>query len=122
MNSIFVIKPYRALGLWVFDDEARGLVQEPFVGGTDTLIDLATQDFVSPDAGFAMLFSDSEFPGATLKLTWVRPELSGNVYHCDALGENGWLCPALLKYFSSPPANIYVQLKPLPSETPTGDS
>ena len=41
-NSIFVIKPYKWEGLWVFDDPAVGLVKEPFVGGADTMIDVAT--------------------------------------------------------------------------------
>ena len=41
-NSIFVIKPYKWEGLWVFDDPAVGLVKEPFVGGADTIIDVAT--------------------------------------------------------------------------------
>ena len=30
-NSIFVIKPYKWEGLWVFDDANVGLVKEPFV-------------------------------------------------------------------------------------------
>lgn len=38
MNSLFVIRPYRHLGLWVFDDDARELYQEPFVGGAEPLI------------------------------------------------------------------------------------
>ncbi|MBX3097839.1 MAG: hypothetical protein KF812_13380 [Fimbriimonadaceae bacterium] len=113
MNSIFVIKPYRALGMWVFDDESRGLVQEPFVGGADTLIDLATKDFVEPENGFAMLFSDQEFPGVTFRLEWVRAELSGNVYFCELLNQEGWLCPALLRYFVSPPKVIYAKVQPL---------
>jgi len=41
-NSIFVIKPYKWEGLWVFDDPAVGLVREPFVGCADTMIDVAT--------------------------------------------------------------------------------
>lgn len=41
MNTIAVIFPYRYEGLWVFDDEKAGLVQEPFVAGADTLIDSA---------------------------------------------------------------------------------
>jgi hypothetical protein len=36
-NSIFVIKPYKWEGLWVFDDANVGLVKEPFVGGADKL-------------------------------------------------------------------------------------
>ena len=32
-NSIFVIKPYKWNGMWVFDDERVGLDKEPFVAG-----------------------------------------------------------------------------------------
>ena len=38
-NSIFVIKPYKWNGMWVFDDERVGLDKEPFVAGADTMID-----------------------------------------------------------------------------------
>ena len=41
VNAISVIFPYKYLGLWVFDDEKTGLIQEPFVAGADTLIDRA---------------------------------------------------------------------------------
>ncbi len=35
-NVINVIAPDKHLGMWVFDDPRVGLVQEPFVGGSDT--------------------------------------------------------------------------------------
>ena len=40
-NAIFVIKPYKWNGMWVFDDERVGLDKEPFVAPiwiTDDLI------------------------------------------------------------------------------------
>lgn len=113
MNSLFVIKPYKYLGLWVFDDEKCGLIQEPFVGGADTLIDQVTKDFADPENGFAMIFSDQEFPGSQIELTWLQPELSGNTYRCDALDHEAWLCPALLKYFDEPPRKLFVKVQPL---------
>lgn len=112
MNSLFVIAPYKYLDMWVFDDPTRGLVQEPFVGGADTLIDLATQGFLEPEGGFRMVFSASEFPGATLHLSWRRSEMSGNTYYCELLGQEGWLCPALLRYFETPPTDLYVKVEP----------
>lgn len=74
MNSIFVIKPYRYLGMWVFDDAKRGIIEEPFVSGADTLIDLVVKDVSNADAGFAMLFSADEFPDAHIHLEWRRSE------------------------------------------------
>lgn len=97
----------------MFDDEARGLVQEPFVGGADTLIDLATANIPDAEEGFKMIFSSGEFPGASIHLEWRRAELSGNTYYCEQLGQEGWLCPALLKYFEQPPQHLYVSIQPL---------
>lgn len=112
-NAIFVIKPYRWEGMWVFDDERVGLVKEPFVGGADTLIDMAVEKkgIEGADRGFLMVFSAGPFPDADLELTWVREELGGNVYAWSEAGQEGWLCPALLKYFDEAPVKLYVQLR-----------
>lgn len=53
-NSIFVIKPYKWEGLWVFDDPTVGLVREPFVVGADRMIDHATRHIPNADRGFLM--------------------------------------------------------------------
>ena len=63
-NSIFVLKPYRFNGTWVFDDEATGLVREAFVGGADTILDVATAEIPHADRGFTLIFSATHFPGA----------------------------------------------------------
>ncbi len=67
-NSIFVIRPYRWEGLWVFDDPAVGLVREPFVAGADTMIDVATAHVPNADRGFLAVFSAGQFPGAQIVL------------------------------------------------------
>ncbi|MEI7986603.1 MAG: DUF6717 family protein [Armatimonadota bacterium] len=108
-NSLFVIAPYRALGMWVFDDERVGLVQEPFVAGADTIIDEWTKDIPSAEKGFRLIFSPEPFPGYTLHLVWRRSDMSGNTYYCDALKMEGWLCPALFKYFEEAPTNLYAK-------------
>jgi hypothetical protein len=111
-NSIFVIKPYRWEGLWVFDDPSAGLVREPFVGGADTMIDVATANIPHADQGFVAVFSAGYFPDARIVLEWVREEGGGNIYRWPEKGMEGWLCPALLRYFPSPPEKLYVQVKP----------
>jgi hypothetical protein len=110
-NSIFVIKPYKWEGLWVFDDPAVGLVKEPFVGGADTMIDVATAHIANAEKGFLASFSASYFPDAQICLEWVREDGSGNVYRWPDKVMEGWLCPALLRYFSEAPAKLYVQVK-----------
>jgi hypothetical protein len=96
----------------VFDDPEVGLIKEPFVGGTDDLIDIATANIPSRDEGFIAIFSDLPFRGSQICLEWVREELSGNVYRWADQDREGWLCPALLKYFEKPPRNIHIQIRP----------
>ena len=112
MNVIDVIQPYWHAGMWVFDDPRVGLSREPFVGGIDTMIDRITADLPNPKAGFTMVFSAVPFPGHQFRLDWRRAEGGGNVYYSRDLDAEGWLCPALLRYFETPPAEIYVQVKP----------
>jgi hypothetical protein len=110
-NSIFVIKPYKWEGLWVFDDASVGLVHEPFVGGADAMIDVATEQIPHADRGFLAVFSSCDFPGAQIVLEWVREDYGGNVYRWKEKEMEGWLCPALLRYFAEPPKKMFIQLK-----------
>ena len=112
MNSINVIAPYKHHGLWVFDDPKVGLVEEPFVGGADTMIDRVTAGIPDPEAGFVLVFAAIPFPGHQFALDWQRADGSGNIYHSAQLELAGWLCPALLRYFDGPPERLYVQVKP----------
>ncbi|MDQ0394942.1 DUF6717 family protein [Labrys monachus] len=111
MNAINVIAPYRYLGMWVFDDPKVGLVQEPFVGGADLLIDQAVAALPDAAAGFIMVFSGAPFPGSRFHLKWQREDGSGNIYLSSEFGSEGWLCPALLRYFERPPMDIHIQVK-----------
>ena len=112
MNAIQIIAPYRYEGQWVFDDDATGLVREPFIAGIDTMIDHFVKDIPDAYKGFRMLFSPTPFPGHMLKLEWRRPEMGGNWYFCPQLGIEGWLCPALFKYFDEAPDALYARLEP----------
>ena len=110
-NSILCIAPYDYKGQWVFDDPEVGLVREPFVSGADVMIDRMVESLDKPSEGFTLLFSTEPFPGFQLELDWVRPELGGNWYVSHSLGMEGWLCPALFKYFESAPPKIFAQFK-----------
>jgi len=112
MNAINVIAPYKHLGMWVFDDERVGLVKEPFVAGADTLIDHIVADIPDAAKGFVLIFSGTPFPGHQHRFDWLRTDDDGgNWYYSDAFGMEGWLCPALFKYFEEAPKQIYVQAK-----------
>ena len=97
MNAINVIAPYKHLGMWVFDDPRVGLDKEPFVSATDAMIDRLVADIPDAANGFVT-------------------EGGGNWYYSPQLDMEGWLCPALLKYFPEAPRALYVQVKPRPAE------
>ena len=115
MNAINIIAPYKHLGLWVFDDPRVGLVQEPFVAGADLMIDRIVATMVDAERGFALTFSARPFPGHHYRLEWRRTESDGNWYYAPALDMEGWLCPALLRYFAEPPREIYIRVGTLPA-------
>ena len=114
MNAMIAIYPYKHQGLWVFDDESVGLNQEPFVAGADTLIDraVAHKNIRNADDGFRLLFSSGQFPGFDFKFTWLREGDGGNWYHSADFDMEGWLCPALFKYFDAAPAEIFAKFEP----------
>jgi hypothetical protein len=97
-NSILVIAPYRHAGTWVFDDPRVGLQAEPFVSGIPELIDKLVVD-----AGI------SNAHGYQTKVVWRRRESGGNWYYSEKYDQEGWLCPALFKYFRRAPKDIYVK-------------
>jgi hypothetical protein len=112
--QIKVIRPYRWQGVWVFDDPAVGLDKEALVAGMPELIEAATSQagIPEPEKGFVALFSKDPFPSAQLCLEWVREEGGGNVYRWPDVGREGWLCPALFRYFDRAPQKLYVEVRP----------
>lgn len=107
-NSILVISPYKYNGTWVFDDETVGLIREPFVAGIPEIIDYIT-DYRTNNK-FNLTFSTYACPGHTNSLLWLRAEAGGNWYQlCEQPSLEGWLCPALFKYFEEAPKKIYVR-------------
>jgi hypothetical protein len=112
-NALFVIQPYLWNGLWVFDDPDAGLVKEPFVSGVPEIIERATAKITNPENGFIAIFSANPFPGFDIHLELLREEFGGNWYSWSETGQEGWLCPALFKYFETAPRNIYVKVEPL---------
>jgi hypothetical protein len=112
MNSLFAIAPYKFNGFWVFDDPAVGLRQEPFVSGADDIIDILTSEIPNADQGFKLVFAPEPFPGYSARFTLDRPEHGGNWYKWPERNIEGWLCPALFKYFPNAPQEIYVKVAP----------
>ena len=115
MNSIMIIKPYWYSGTWVFDDPAVGLTREPFVAGIPEMINILVKDIPDAREGFRLLFSAVPFPGYQAEFVKVRPDVSGTWYRTtDPYPQmEGWLCPALFKYFEQAPEKIYAKVEPL---------
>ena len=111
-NSIMSIEPYNENGLWAFDDAKTGLMRELFVAGIDTMLDMVSERLCGRP--FTIIFGAVPFPGHEIVLEHTRGDGSGvgNFYFCKELGVEGWLCPALFKYFEKAPAKIYAQFKP----------
>lgn len=112
-NALVVLQPYRHAGTWVFDDPKAGLRQEPFVAGVPEMIDALVRDIPDAANGFRLLVSASPFPGAQRHLDWIRGDLGGNYYRLSEPAMEGWLCPALFRYYPEPPKQIHLRVEPL---------
>jgi len=122
MNSIMAIHPYKHQGVWVFDDESVSLVKEALIAGIPEILGrlCKEQNIHDPENGFTVLFSDGPFPEHHLKTTWIREGDNGfGDWYSAFDGEmEGWLCPALLKYYDEPPKRLYIQVKSRTGEKP----
>ncbi|HEY9875786.1 MAG TPA: DUF6717 family protein [Candidatus Obscuribacterales bacterium] len=112
-NAIMVIYPYRYHETWVFDDAQAGLVREPFVSGVPEMINSLVKNISDADKGFKLLFSGTPFPGYEAELLWLKEEYGGNWYRWQSTNMEGWLCPALFKYFTETPNKIYCKAEKL---------
>lgn len=111
-NAIMVISPYRDHDTWVFDDASVGLVKEPFVAGVPEMIDVLVKDIPNAGDGFRLLFSAKAFPDYQKKLVWLRGDMGGNYYRFEDSSMEGWICPAMFKYYSTAPKELYVKAEP----------
>jgi hypothetical protein len=77
--------------------------------GVPTMIDDLVQDIPNAREGFRLLFSTAPFPGYQRRIEWVREDMAGNWYRTDEPPMEGWLCPALFKFFETAPQEIFVK-------------
>ena len=61
--------------------------------------------------GFILIFSKDYFPDTDLCLEWQRSDNAGNWYYSKEFDTEGWLCPAIFKYFTDAPKNLYIKVK-----------
>jgi len=114
MNSIFLLEPTRSkFGIWAFDDPSRGLVGEPFVGETNTLIDqMAIESGYEIIEGvqIPLAFSLEEYPGWQTELQLLVTSPTGSTYYSPEYHLDPWLCPAFFKYFPKAPERFYASV------------
>ncbi|HUP57472.1 MAG TPA: DUF6717 family protein [Bdellovibrionota bacterium] len=110
-NAIRLIRPYRSSGTWVFDDPEAGLVREPFVAGVPAILDRLVAGIPRASEGFRLLFSSSPFPGYQASFIRTRSEHEGSWYRDELKGDEGWLCPALFKYFEQAPERLFIRVE-----------
>jgi hypothetical protein len=72
VNSLIVIHRYKVKGVWVFDDEAVELRQEPFVSGADAIIDRLARDIPNVECSFTLVVLGRTFPGAQVEFEETR--------------------------------------------------
>jgi hypothetical protein len=111
-NALMVLVPYRHAGTWVFDDPRAGLVREPFVAAVPEMIDVLVAGIPGATNGLRLLFSAQPFPGYQKKLTWLCGDMGGNYYKMDSPPMEGWLCPAMFRYYQNAPKKLYVKAEP----------
>ena len=114
-NSLRVIAPYwdEETATWVFDEPRLELVKEPFIAGVPEMIDELVREIPGARNGFRLIFSHAEFPGWQERIDWIRSGMDGNWYRWERREMEGWLCPALLKFYTQPPRAIFVRAEPL---------
>jgi len=111
MNAINIIFPYKKNGTWMFDDKERDIMQEPFVAGADSILEVMSSHLPNAHDGFKLIFSDKEFPGYHFCAVWESEEGSGNWYTVNENNMRGWLCPALLVFFKKAPKTIFIRVE-----------
>ena len=76
------------------------------------MIDGLVKDIAESKDGFRLTFSANPFPGFQKKLTWLRGDSGGNYYKLDDPPIEGWICPAMFRYYKAAPKALYVKAEP----------
>lgn len=106
-NEVNILYPTRSRwGVWAFTDLAVGLYEEPFVGEINTMIDF----FTKGREECMVYISHNPLPDASGHLIRMEDETDG-WYMLEGTEMTGWLCPAVLKYFSGYPDHIYFKIE-----------
>ena len=109
VGKVIGIEAYRYAGCWAFNNPEFGLVNELFVGGSDTFID----KFAGEANKVSIQFSILPFPGHTAQVNYVEGEKDFGTTYKSEDGHMLWLCGVLGMYFQETPKTIFVNIKPI---------
>ncbi len=112
-NSIFRVNARLVDGFWVFDDSKFEIREQPFVFGSDLILEKMLAEVGGEIDRMNILFSGIPFPGSEHCLKFVREETEGFVYRWQDHNLQGWMSPSLRNYFPDPPPKIFLQLLPI---------
>lgn len=84
------------------------MAQEPFVSGVPETIDDLARDI--PDVGveFSAVVVIPAISELSAYAAWVREEMGGNWCKANDPPTEGWVWPALFRYFARPPTEFFV--------------
>ena len=108
-NAIITLFPFKYKSVWMFNDKTTNLKNEAFVLGIDSMLDILTKDIPKAENGFRLTISDSPFPNHTVTLQRRSREGGGRWYWSPDYKIEGWLCPALFKYYLIAPKRLYAR-------------
>jgi hypothetical protein len=97
-------------GTWIFDDVEKQVFDEPFVEGSSELITAMRDSLGLKGENLTLTFEPQQFQKTNFRLDWMDCRSNGtwNMYRCQSLAMEGWLCPVLLRYFAKPPRQMFV--------------
>ncbi|OYW17217.1 MAG: hypothetical protein B7Z55_12980 [Planctomycetales bacterium 12-60-4] len=72
-------------------------------------VDAGTWVFDDPSTGLVK----EPFVAGIPEMIDVLVDGTGNYYRLDAPPMEGWICPALFRYYSAPPEHLYVKAEPI---------
>jgi len=81
-------------------------------GGATKLIDYLVRDIPDARIGFTLLLSSQPFAGYRVQLNRIAEEDGSCSYRGRNHNAEAWLCPALLTYFETPLASLYLKAEP----------
>ena len=102
---------YKTNGTWMFDDESKQILEEPFVGGFSELIDFVLKEykvFNGAHRGIDIEFSLENESDNMVKIEKVE-DLDDNWARYKYKNLEGLLCPVTLQYLGKHPDYFYIK-------------